>query len=59
MARLLKGPGAPRSQARILTALAATNAIVSNEIRDSNIINSLARRDSGSVSVGEKAVALV
>lgn len=46
-------------QARILTARAATSAIVSSEIVASAIISSLARCESGKVSVGENAVALV
>jgi hypothetical protein len=44
---------------KMFTALAATSAKVSSEIPASAIIKSLARADSGSVSVGEKAVALV
>ena len=46
-------------QFRMLTALAATSASVSSEIPDSAIIKSFARSDSGMVSVGENAVALV
>lgn len=43
----------------MLTARAATSAIVSSEIIASAIISSLARWESGKVSVGENAVALV
>jgi hypothetical protein len=46
-------------QARILTARAATSAIVNSEIAASAIMRSFARGDSGIVSVGEKAVAFV
>lgn len=47
------------SYASILTARAATSAIVKSEIIASAIIRSFARCVSGKVSVGEKAVALV
>jgi hypothetical protein len=45
------------NQARILTARAATSAIVNREIAACAIMRSFARGDS--VSVGEKAVASV
>jgi len=45
--------------ARMLTARAATRATVSRETNASAIISNFARGVSGSVSVGEKAVALV
>lgn len=56
--RLGKAPDGS-SYARMLTARAATSAIVSREIIASAIIRSLARCESGMVSVGENAVALV
>ncbi|ACA17609.1 UDP-3-0-acyl N-acetylglucosamine deacetylase [Methylobacterium sp. 4-46] len=68
-ARPERGPGIPPGKAprrspparqdRMFTARAATSATVRSEIDASAIIRSLARCVSGSVSVGEKAVALV
>jgi len=44
---------------RMLTARAMTNAAVTRETADCSIIDSFAHRDSGIVSVGLNAVALV
>lgn len=59
MARRGIGPWSQAAHVRMLTARAATRAMVSSEIIASAIISSLARGVSGTVSVGENAVALV
>lgn len=56
-------PGSSRGGRQVhpsaLTAFAITSAAVTSEIADSSSIASFAQRDSGSVSVGLNAVALV
>src|SRR4051794_38264911 len=58
----LDGPArhrADRGQGRTLTARATTSAMVESAIADWASISIFAHRDSGIVSVGEKAVAFV